>query len=97
MRKFFFKDDDRAEEQAAAIEVEADEEGAFDALMVDTNDDELGDDGCASAVRVDTTGDGYADTIYIDEDGDGEPDFIMKDTDVDGIFDTTIDLNKKED
>jgi len=56
-----------AEEQAAAIEVEADDEGAFDALMVDTGDDEIGDDGCASAVRVDTTGDGYADTIYAPE------------------------------
>lgn len=96
MRKLFFKNDDREDEKtAAAIEVEADEEGAFDALMVDTNDDELGEDGCASAIRVDTTGDGYADTIYIDEDGDGEPDYIMKDTTVDGIFDTTIDLTKK--
>ncbi len=88
-----FADDNRKLlEENTAAEVEVDEEGAFTALIADeeTVDEMLEEDGCAVAVRVDTTGDGYGDTIFVDEDGDGEPDVIMQDTNCDGNFDTTI-------
>jgi len=88
--------DDIKKENTAAVEVETDEEGAFTAFISEEGcdlEDFLDEDGCAVAVRVDTTGDGYNDTIFIDEDGDGEPDVILKDTNCDGNFDTTIILN----
>lgn len=89
---------DVVEENTDAVEVEADEDGAFTALISDedTVDEMLEEDGCAVAVRVDTTGDGYSETIYVDEDGDGEPDIILRDTNCDGEFDTAIILNPDE-
>ena len=80
----------------AEAEVETDEDGAFVAMVAEDDilDEILDEDGCATAVRVDTTGDGYSDTIYVDEDGDGEPDIILQDTNCDGNFDTTIIVGK---
>ena len=86
-------------ESTDTAEVETDEEGAFIAMISDEDvtDDLIDEDGCAVAVRVDTTGDGYSETIFIDEDGDGEPDIILKDTDGDGSFDTAIIIGDESD